>query len=96
MYFGTNALFTKPAIGVAQAVIAITLAMTGFIPDLIDPFGNIINIPQGYSAILGIRMIMGLFPAIAMVVGLIFLWLYPLNLEKTKKMKEKLIKLHEK
>ncbi|MFX0132501.1 MAG: MFS transporter [Candidatus Hodarchaeota archaeon] len=94
MYFGTNALFTKPAIGVAQAVIAITLATSGFIPDLIDPFGNVINIPQSPSAILGIRMIMGLFPAIAMIVGLIFLWIYPLNLEKTREMKEKLKKLH--
>ncbi|NVM01912.1 MAG: hypothetical protein HWN67_06230, partial [Candidatus Helarchaeota archaeon] len=87
-------LFTKPAIGVAQAVIAITLATTGFFPDLIDLFGNIINMPQSISAIWGIRMIMGLFPAIAMVIGLIFLWIYPLNLEKTREMKEKLIKLH--
>ncbi len=94
MYFGTNALFTKPAIGVAQAVIAITLATTGFIPDLIDPFGKIINIPQSTSAIWGIRMIMGLFPAIAMILGLIFLSIYPLNLEKTREMKEKLKQLH--
>jgi len=36
MYFGTNALFTKPAIGVAQAVLAMTLVLTGFIPNFRD------------------------------------------------------------
>jgi len=96
MYFGTNALFTKPAIGVAQAVLAMTLAITGFIPDLIDPiWGNVINIPQSTAAIWGIRMIMGLFPAIAAFIGLLFIWLYPLDLKTTNEMKEKLKKLHQ-
>ncbi|MHA1378393.1 MAG: MFS transporter [Candidatus Helarchaeota archaeon] len=95
MYFGTNALFTKPAIGLAQAVLAITLVSTGFIPDLIEPiWGNVINIPQNISAIWGIRMIMGLFPAIAIFVGLLILWLYPLDLKTTNEMKKKLAELH--
>ncbi len=95
MYFGTNALFTKPAIGVAQAILAFTLATSGFIPDFIDPFfGNVINIPQSPDAVLGIRMIMGLFPAIAIFIGLVFIWFYPLGLKKTKEMKERLKELH--
>ncbi|MHA1301003.1 MAG: hypothetical protein ACTSO9_16405, partial [Candidatus Helarchaeota archaeon] len=76
--------------------LAMTLAITGFIPDLIDPiWGNVINIPQSTAAIWGIRMIMGLFPAIAAFIGLLFIWLYPLDLKTTNEMKEKLKKLHQ-
>ena len=70
MFFGTNALFTKPAIGIAQGVLTLTLAFTGY--------------QQGVSpelqlsfAIFGIRMIMGLFPSIALFISLIFIYFYP-------------------
>jgi len=86
MFFGTNALFTKPAIGIAHAVLATTLNITGYIPGG-DP------LIQPASAIFGIRMIMGLFPSIALYISLIFLLFYP-NLKKIYEMKRKLSLIH--
>ncbi|NVM30887.1 MAG: MFS transporter [Candidatus Helarchaeota archaeon] len=84
MFFGTNALFTKPAIGFAHGVLAWTLAATGYIQ------GSVI---QPASALWGIRMIMGLFPSIALFISLIFLLFYP-GRNKIQEMKKQLSKLH--
>ena len=84
MFFGTNALFTKPAIGVAHGILAMTLLFSGYIP------GSEIQLT---SAIWGIRMVMGLFPSIAMYISLIFLFFYP-GLKETEDMKKELSKLH--
>ncbi len=86
MFFGTNALFTKPAIGFAQGVLAGTLAAMGYIQGA-DPW------LQPESALLGIRMAMGLFPSIALLISLIFIYFYP-NKQETERMKEQLGKLH--
>jgi GPH family glycoside/pentoside/hexuronide:cation symporter len=90
MFFGTNALFTKPAIGIASAVIAIILYLTGFQ----ESGGSGIILPQPPTAILGIRMIMGLIPAIALFVSLIFIYFYP-SKKETEQMKQKLSLLHQ-
>ncbi|MHA1752796.1 MAG: MFS transporter [Candidatus Helarchaeota archaeon] len=86
MFFGTNALFTKPAIGLAHAVLSTTLLFMGYIQ------GGTPNI-QPASAILGIKMIMGLFPSIALYISLIFIYFYP-NLKETQEMKKQLALLH--
>jgi len=89
MFFGTNALFTKPAIGFAHGVIALVLATTGFIQgEGVDP------LLQPATAIFGIRMIMGLYPSIALYLSLIFLYFYP-NKEQNEEMKRELALLHE-
>ncbi len=86
MFFGTNALFTKPAIGIAQGVLTLTLAFTGYqqgvSPELQLPF-----------AIFGIRMIMGLFPSIALYLSLLFIYFYP-KPPQIQDMKYKLSLLH--
>lgn len=86
MFFGTNALLTKPAIGFAQGILALTFMLTGFIQDSTPE-------AQPASAIFGIRMVMGLFPSIALFISLIFLYFYP-NLKETEEMKRKLSELH--
>ncbi|MHA1230224.1 MAG: MFS transporter [Candidatus Helarchaeota archaeon] len=87
MFFGTNALFTKPAIGLAHAVLATTLNVMGYQQGLPPE-------AQPASAILGIRMIMGLFPSIALFLSLLFIIFYP-GLKATLKMKQELSKLHD-
>ncbi|MHA1278089.1 MAG: MFS transporter [Candidatus Helarchaeota archaeon] len=86
MFFGTNALLTKPAIGLAQGVLALTFMLTGFIQDSTPE-------AQPASAIFGIRMVIGLFPSIALFVSLIFLYLYP-DRQEVKHMKYELGLLH--
>ncbi len=86
MFFGTNALFTKPAIGIAHGILAWTLAVTGYIQKAPPE-------AQPATAIFGIRMIMGLFPSIALFISLIFLYFYP-NLKQTREMKKQLSLLH--
>jgi len=95
MFFGTNALLTKPAIGVAQAVLSMTLLITAFVPDDINPItGNIIHHMQSASAILGIRFVMGLFPFLMLILlGLFSLHFYP-TLQEINEMKQKLQELH--
>ena len=84
MFFGTNALFTKPAIGIAHGVLALTLAYSFYSP------GAPSQVPQ---ALVGIRMIMGLFPSIALFISLIFIYFYP-KLKEVQAMKKKLEELH--
>lgn len=90
IFFGTNALFTKPAIGLAQAILALTLLFTGFVSDTVNPrTGEVIHNIQPATAILGIRLIMGLFTFIALVIALIPLFFYPSG-EEVGKMKKQI------
>jgi Na+/melibiose symporter-like transporter len=94
MFFATNALFTKPAIGLAEGVLAITLTLTGFIKEEFDNVtGETIIFDQPISALWGIKMVMGLFPAIALYSSIIFIYFYP-NLKKSQNMKQQLSILH--
>lgn len=86
MFFGTNALLTKPAIGIAQGVLALTFVLTGYVAD-INPE---LQLP---SAIFGIRMIMGLFPSIALFISLLFIYFYPTQ-RQIQNMKYQLSMLH--
>lgn len=96
MFFGANALMTKPAIGLVQAVLAMTLAITGFRNDEVDSVtGDVTHLVQTPEAILGIKLVMGLFPFIILIcVGLLAISFYP-KMEETKEMKRKLMILHE-
>lgn len=95
MFFGTNALLTKPAIGLAQAVLSMMFLITAFVPDDTNlTTGDVIHHVQPASAILGIRFVMGLFPFLMLILlGLFSMHFYP-TLQETKKMKQKLQDLH--
>jgi GPH family glycoside/pentoside/hexuronide:cation symporter len=64
-YAGMNALITKPAISVANALFLLVISGFGF--------DNTLNI-QPDSAILGIRLGYTLIPAISFIIGAIALW----------------------
>ena len=92
MYFGGNALITKPAISVAALIAGLFNTYLFFNP------GFNVHSPkyiQAGTALLGIRLITGLVPALFLVLGLIFLIFYPLNKKRVEKMKLDLAKLHE-
>jgi GPH family glycoside/pentoside/hexuronide:cation symporter len=91
-YFGINALITKPAQSVSAVISGVVLLLTEYVQDL--PIGD----SQPLSAILGIKLLIGLIPAIAILMGLISLWFYPLDgiTEEYKEMKKQVSILHEK
>ncbi|MFX1256592.1 MAG: MFS transporter [Promethearchaeota archaeon] len=73
MYFGTNALITKPAISLSAALSGLIFFLTAYNQDI--GAGEI----QSESAILGIKMLIGIIPAIFIIIGMIALWFYPLD-----------------
>ena len=93
MYFGGNALITKPAISIAVLLVGIFNTYFFF-----NPMFNVHSPKYIHAgdALLGIRLVMGLVPAILLAIGLIFLVLYPLNKRRVEKLKRELDELHEK
>lgn len=91
-YFGINALITKPAQSVSAVMSGLVFSLTGYIQDL--PMGDF----QPITAILGIKLLIGLIPAILILLGLISLWFYPLDgiTEEYKEIKKQVSILHEK
>ena len=91
MYFGTDALITKPAISVAAAIAGLVFYLTLYNQDL-GPGES-----QPANAIFGIKLLIGLIPAIFIIIGMIVLWRYPLNpkSEEYKEMKRKCSDLHD-
>ncbi|NLA79609.1 MAG: MFS transporter, partial [Chloroflexi bacterium] len=91
-YFGANALITKPAESIAAPLTAAVLAATGFITRESNAGQIFLNQPD--SAIWGIRMIIGLIPGIAMLLGAAVLRFFPLKGQKLKDMKAKVLEMH--
>ena len=91
MYFGTDALITKPAQSVAAAIAGLVFYLTLYNQDL----GS--GESQPASAIFGIKLLVGLIPAIFIIIGMIVLWFYPLNpkSEEYKEMKQACSDLHD-
>ena len=93
-FFGVNALITKPAQSVAQSLIPWVLLITGFVTRESNAGQIFLNQPE--SAILGIRILTGLIPGVAMLVGALILQLYPLRGARLEKMQKDLLELHSK
>jgi len=90
-YFGTDALINKPALSVSAGISGLVLFLTNFNQNL----GGGENQPD--SAIFGIKMLLGVIPAIFIILGLISLWYYPLDsrTKEYKEMKRKVMVLHD-
>ncbi len=91
-FFGVNALITKPAQSVALALSPFMLELTQFVTrqqNNGEPFLN-----QPASAVLGIKIISGLIPGIAMLLGAIILILYPLRGAYLEKVQASVLELH--
>jgi GPH family glycoside/pentoside/hexuronide:cation symporter len=92
-FFGVNALVTKPAQSVALALTPVILGATNFVTR--EANGGKIFLGQPESALFGIKVLIGLIPGIALIVGAVLLNWYPLKGKKLEKMKEDLLALHD-
>ena len=91
-FFGVNALLTKPAQSVALALTPFILESTGFITR--EAHGGQIMLDQPASALLGIRMIVGLIPGLALLLGAFLLRWYPLQGRYLEEVQARVLALH--
>lgn len=91
-FFGVNALITKPAQSVALALAPFILEATQFVSR--DKNMGQIFTNQPESAIFGMKIITGLVPGVAMLLGALILTLYPLHGAYLKGIQTKVLELH--
>jgi glycoside/pentoside/hexuronide:cation symporter, GPH family len=91
-FFGVNALITKPAQSIALALSPIILEATHFITREQNAGQIFLNQPE--SAIFGIKVIAGLVPGVALLLGALLLYLYPLRGEYLRNMQTEVLALH--
>jgi GPH family glycoside/pentoside/hexuronide:cation symporter len=92
-FFGINALITKPAQSLAIVIPTALLAISGFIPRSGTP--PVPHLPQPATAILAIRLFIGLIPGIALILASLILIWYPLKGEHWADIQRKILILHE-
>jgi GPH family glycoside/pentoside/hexuronide:cation symporter len=91
-FFGINALITKPAQSLAIAISPFILEATNFITREQNKGQVFLNQPE--SALLGIKIITGLIPGVAMLLGAIILIWYPLRGETLQKIQTRVLEMH--
>lgn len=93
-FFGVNAMITKPAQSIALSLVALILEATNFVTRE-QNMGQIF-LHQPASAIFGIKVITGLIPGIAMLLGAIILIWFPLRGAYLAKVQQEILELHAK
>ncbi|HHY88753.1 MAG TPA: MFS transporter [Chloroflexi bacterium] len=93
-FFGINALLTKPAQQIAPAVVALLLSSAGFIPREANAGVLVLDQPAAVEG--AIRMVSGLIPGAAMLLGALILSVYPLKGGYLRQVQEELLALHAK
>lgn len=91
-FFGVNALITKPAQSLAIAIPPFILEAAHFVTR--EANNNVAFLDQPASAILGIKVFIGLMPGIAMLLGALILFWFPLRGARLEKMQHDLLELH--
>ncbi|MCB2209567.1 MFS transporter [bacterium] len=91
-YYGANALLTKPAQSLALFLTAFILEQSGFITRAMN--GGEIFLNQPESALLGIRSIVGLIPGLAMILGAVIMFFFPIKGDRLVQLKEKIMVMH--
>jgi glycoside/pentoside/hexuronide:cation symporter, GPH family len=91
-FFGINALITKPAQSLAIALSPFILALTHFVTR--DQNGGQIFLNHPASALLGIRVIVGLIPGLAMLLGALILHWFPLRGQHLSEMQRQVLIMH--
>lgn len=89
MYFGLNALITKPAEQLPAIIGTSILAISGFIQ-------SEIIIPQPASAIMGLKIMAVIFPIFFAIILIISQIINPLKGEYLKSIKKQIIEMHSK
>jgi GPH family glycoside/pentoside/hexuronide:cation symporter len=91
-FFGVNALLTKPAQSVALALIPAVLESADFVTR--EANQGRIFLDQPASAIFGIKVLIGLIPGAALILGAIILIWFPLRGAHLAQMQEQVLALH--
>jgi GPH family glycoside/pentoside/hexuronide:cation symporter len=91
-FFGINALVTKPAQSLAIALPPFILEATHFITR--ETNHNVAFLNQPASAVFGIRAFVGLIPGVALLLGALILFWFPLQGAQLEKMQRDLLALH--
>ena len=86
MYQGIRAFIAKGSVSISYVTMGIVLSLTGFQAGAAT---------QPDSALLGIRLLIGLIPAVVMFIGILIYINYPLKGERLKKVKEEVIRMHD-
>ncbi len=91
-FFGVNALLTKPAQSIALTLIPFILEGTAFVTR--EANQGQIFLDQPASALFGIKVLIGLIPGVAMILGAILLTWYPLRGKYLEQVQEKVLAMH--
>ena len=91
-FFGINAMLTKPAQSLAIAIPPFILEAAHFVSR--ESNNSLIFLNQPASAIFGIKVFIGLIPGIAMLVGALILFWFPLRGARLEKMQHDVLELH--
>jgi GPH family glycoside/pentoside/hexuronide:cation symporter len=91
-FFGINALITKPAQSLAIAIPPFILEAAHFVTR--EANNNVAFLDQPASAIFGIKVFIGLIPGIAMLLGALILFWFPLRGARLEKMQHDVLDLH--
>ena len=91
-FFGMNAFITKPAQSIALALFPVVLEATHFVTR--DQNGGQIFLNQPSEAIFGIKVIAGLIPGVAMLLGAFILTAFPLHGDHLREMQTRVLELH--
>ncbi len=85
MFLGMNALFTKPAESIGPIIATFILEFFGYVKN---------SAVQPASALFGIKILFLIIPAIATIIGLVFIYFHPIDINRSSIIKTELDKLH--
>ncbi len=91
VFFGVNALITKPAQSLALVIPTALLALVGFKPRI----GDTIILDQPIGAFIAIRVFIGLIPGLAFLLAAFILRYYPIKGDYWDKIQKDVLVLHE-
>jgi len=86
MYQGIRAFIAKGSVSVSYVTMGIVLSLSGFQAGAAT---------QSDTALLGIRLLLGLIPAVVMFIGILIYINYPLKGERLEKVKAEVIRMHD-
>jgi GPH family glycoside/pentoside/hexuronide:cation symporter len=91
-FFGINAMVTKPAQSIAIALAPFILEATHFVTREANNGQPFLNQPA--SAVFGIKVFIGLIPGIAMLLGALILFWFPLRGQRLAQMQQDVLAMH--
>jgi GPH family glycoside/pentoside/hexuronide:cation symporter len=92
VFFGVNALLTKPAQLVALSLFPFILQVTGFVTR--EANQGQIYLDQPSNAVTGIKALVGLIPGVALLLGALILTWFPLRGNHLQTVQKEVLKLH--